>query len=80
MNRFRAGIVGAGFGAIGHLPALRNHPRFEVVAIASPTRAAAIAREANLPYAFTSCDEMLAGVKLDVVTVATPPSRTSRTS
>jgi predicted dehydrogenase len=73
VKRLRIGIVGAGFGAIAHLPALRNHPRFEVVAIASPSTAAAIAREANLPYAFTSCDEMLAGCSLDAVTVASPP-------
>ncbi len=73
MERIRIGIVGAGFGAIGHLPALRSHPRFDVVAIASPTRAAAIAREANLPYAFTSADEMLAGCELDAVAVASPP-------
>jgi len=73
VKRLRIGIVGAGFGAIAHLPALRNHPRFEVVAIASPSTAAAIAREANLPFAFTSCDEMLAGCSLDVVTVASPP-------
>jgi predicted dehydrogenase len=73
VKRLRIGIVGAGFGAIAHLPALRNHPRFEVVAIASPSTAATIAREANLPYAFASCDEMLAGCSLDAVTVASPP-------
>lgn len=73
MKRLRLGIVGAGFGAIGHLPALRNHPGFEVVAIASPSSAAAVAREANLPYAFASCEEMLVGCSLDVVTVASPP-------
>lgn len=73
MKRFRTGIVGAGFGAVGHLPALRNHPRFEVVAIASPRSAATVAREANLPHAFASCEEMLAGCALDVVTVASPP-------
>ncbi len=73
MKRIRIGIVGAGFGAVAHLPALRNHPRFEVVAIASPSTAATVAREANIPYAFTSCDEMLAGCSLDAVTVASPP-------
>ncbi len=73
MKRLRIGIVGAGFGAIGHLPALLNHPRFEVIAIASPTSAPAIAREANLPFAFASCEEMLAGCSLDAVTVASPP-------
>lgn len=73
MKRLRIGIVGAGFGAIGHLPALRSHPRFEVVAIASPSSAAAIAREADLAYAFSSCEEMLAGCAVDVVTIASPP-------
>jgi predicted dehydrogenase len=73
VKRLRIGIVGAGFGAIGHLPALRNHPRFEVVAIASPSSAAGIAREAGLPYAFSSCEEMLAGCSVDVVTIASPP-------
>jgi predicted dehydrogenase len=73
VKRLRVGIVGAGFGAIGHLPALRNHPRFEVVAIASPSSATAIAREADLPYAFSSCEEMLAGCPVDVVTIASPP-------
>src|ERR1700722_16192704 len=73
VKRLRIGIVGAGFGAIGHLPALRNHPRFEVVAIASPSSAAGIAREAGLPYAFSSCEEMLAGCSVNVVTIASPP-------
>jgi predicted dehydrogenase len=73
VKRIRIGIVGAGFGAIAHLPALRNHSRFEVVAIASPSTAATVAREADIPYAFTSCDEMLAGCSLDAVTVASPP-------
>lgn len=73
MKRYRIGIVGAGFGATAHLPALINHPRFEAVAIASPSSASEIARRANIPYAFRSCAEMLAGCELDAVTVASPP-------
>lgn len=73
MKIYRIGIVGAGFGARSHLPALQNHPRFEVVAIASPSSAAQIARESNVPHAFRSCAEMLAGCQLDAVTVASPP-------
>jgi predicted dehydrogenase len=72
---YRAGIVGAGFGAVAHLPALRNHPRFEVVAIASPRSAVGIAAEENIPHAFASCAEMLAGCELDAVVVASPPSQ-----
>jgi predicted dehydrogenase len=65
--------VGAGFGAVAHLPALLNHPRFEVVALASPSRAAAVAAQAGLPHAFSTAEAMIAGCALDVVTVASPP-------
>jgi len=73
MNRYRIGIVGAGFGARAHLPALKNHPRFDVVALASPRSAASAAGEHGVPHAFGSCAEMLAGCELDAVTVASPP-------
>jgi predicted dehydrogenase len=72
-QRYRIGIVGAGFGARAHLPALRNHRRFDVVAIASPSTAARIAREATIPHVFRSCAEMVAGCDIDAVTVASPP-------
>jgi predicted dehydrogenase len=70
---YRVGIVGAGFGVTAHLPALTNHSRFEVVALASPSSASRVAREANVPHAFTSAEAMLAGCELDAVTVASPP-------
>jgi|HubBroStandDraft_5_1064220.scaffolds.fasta_scaffold11855_2 predicted dehydrogenase len=73
MQRFRIGIVGTGFGAIAHLPALQKHSRFDVVALASPKSAARVAKERGVPHAFTSCAEMLDGVELDAVTVASPP-------
>jgi predicted dehydrogenase len=73
MKRCRIGISGAGFGARVHLPALQNHPRFEVVAIASPRSAAEVARSANVPHSFRSTTEMLEGCELDAVTVASPP-------
>lgn len=73
MKHCRIGIVGTGFGAASHLPALANHPGFEVVAIASPSSAAEIARRSNIPHAFRSCAEMVAGCELDAVTVASPP-------
>jgi predicted dehydrogenase len=73
MKAYRIGIVGVGFGVTSHLPALLAHPRFDVVALASPSRAAALAAERNIPYAFTSCRDMLAGCELDAVTVASPP-------
>jgi|HubBroStandDraft_4_1064222.scaffolds.fasta_scaffold00133_21 predicted dehydrogenase len=73
MKTYRIGIAGAGFGATSHLPALQNHSRFEVVAIASPSTAAGVARSANVPHAFGSCAEMLQGCELDAVTIASPP-------
>jgi predicted dehydrogenase len=73
MKTYRIGIVGAGFGARAHLPALTNHKRFEVVAIASPTSAAKVALEAAIPHAYRSCAEMVAECALDAVTVSSPP-------
>jgi predicted dehydrogenase len=73
MTPIRIGIVGAGFGVKAHLPALNNHPGFEVVALASPSSAERAARERNIPHAFRSCAEMLDGCDLDAVTVASPP-------
>lgn len=73
MKPLRVGIVGAGFGAVAHLPALRNHPGFEVVAIVSPSRAQAVAAAEGLANAFTSTQEMLTNCALDVVVVASPP-------
>ncbi len=69
----RVGIVGSGFGASTHLPALRAHARFEVIAIASPRNAARIAADRKIEHAFSSCAEMLAGCMLDAVVVASPP-------
>lgn len=73
MQRLRIGIVGTGFGAIAHLPALQHHPRFDVVALASPNSAQRVAQEHKVPHAFRSCAEMVEGVELDAVTVASPP-------
>lgn len=73
MERFRIGIVGVGFGVKSHLPALLAHPRFEVVALASPSSAARVAAERKIPHAFTSCKAMVEGCELDAVTVASPP-------
>jgi len=72
-ERYRVGVVGAGFGVKAHLPALLAHPRFDVVALASPHSAAGVAKERSIPHAFTSCAEMLAGCELDAVVIASPP-------
>jgi predicted dehydrogenase len=73
---YRVGIVGSGFGGTVHAPAFSLHPEFEPIAIASPNRAAAIARERGLPHAFPSLDAMLSalGDQLDVISIASPPA------
>lgn len=70
---YRVGIAGSGFGAKVHVPAFAAHPRFEVVALASPNRAAEIAKERGIRHAFANCAEMLAGCDLDAVSIAAPP-------
>ncbi|HEY0393438.1 MAG TPA: Gfo/Idh/MocA family oxidoreductase [Candidatus Elarobacter sp.] len=72
-TKLRVGIVGSGFGGAVHAPAFALHPRFEVVALASPSSAARVARERRIPHAYRSVEEMLAGTALDVVSVASPP-------
>jgi len=73
VKRYRIGIAGAGFGVHAHLPALLAHPRFDVVALASPHSAARAAKERAIPHHFRSCAEMVAGTELDAVTIASPP-------
>lgn len=73
MQKYRIGISGAGFGVKAHLPALLAHPRFEVVAIASPHSASRIAAERGIPHAFVSSAAMVEGCELDAVIVASPP-------
>jgi predicted dehydrogenase len=69
----RVGVLGASFGGAVHVPAFQAQGRFEVVAIASPNRAAEVAKMRKIPNAFTTLDEMLAGVELDILSIAAPP-------
>ena len=73
MSKLRVGVLGASFGATVHVPAFQAQGRFDVVAIASPNRAAEVAKARKIPHAFASLDEMLAGTELDVLAVAAPP-------
>ncbi|GAC1303351.1 MAG: Gfo/Idh/MocA family oxidoreductase [Vulcanimicrobiaceae bacterium] len=73
MKRFRVGVVGSSFGGLVHVPAFVAQGGFDVVAIASPTRAADVAKARKIPEAYTSLDEMLASTELDVLSIASPP-------
>lgn len=70
---YKVGIVGSGFGVRAHLPAFSAHPEFEVVALVSPHSAERIARERGIPNTFSTCEELLKGCNVDVVSVAAPP-------
>lgn len=70
---YKVGIVGAGFGVRAHLPAFAGHKDFEVVALGSPHNAERIAKERNVPNAFSSCEELLKSCDVDVVSIAAPP-------
>ena len=76
MRRLRIAVVGTGFGARIHLPALRASGRFEVAALVGrdPDRTRAAADRLGVPAACASLDEALATVELDAVTIATPPA------
>ncbi|GAC1524994.1 MAG: Gfo/Idh/MocA family oxidoreductase [Vulcanimicrobiaceae bacterium] len=73
MTKRRVGIVGSSFGGLVHAPSFAAQGSFEVVAIASPSHAADIARARKIPHAFATLDDMLAGCELDVLSVASPP-------
>ncbi len=72
-GRPRVGIVGAGFGGHVHAPAFAASGDFDVVAIASPNRAAAVAKTRKIEQSFDSLAAMLDGAEIDVVSIATPP-------
>ncbi len=70
---YKVGIVGSGFGVRAHLPAFSAHRAFDVAAIASPHHADRIAQERGIPASFRSCEQLLAGAQVDVVSIAAPP-------
>ena len=74
-ERVRVGVAGAGGWAdLLHLPALTNHPRAEVVAICSRTRAhaEAMAQKYAIPQVFTDYREMIDQAGLQALVVVTP--------
>ena len=75
MNKFRVGIIGAGYVSAHHLRALKTIASVEVVGIADLdlVRAKAVAKAFNLPNAYGSVEELLAS-GVDVVHVLTPPA------
>jgi predicted dehydrogenase len=72
----RTGIIGTGYGTKVHAPILKAHPDFEVVAVASMRqgRAQEAAALLEIPAAFDNWLEMIQGVELDAVVIASNPA------
>jgi predicted dehydrogenase len=73
MKKLRIGVVGLGMGR-HHILGYQKHPSAEVVAIADPdaARLSKVGDEFKVSSRYASAAEMLAGEKLDIVSVATP--------
>jgi predicted dehydrogenase len=69
------GVVGAGFGRYGLVPAFRRDSRCRVVAFCAATQASAarFASALAIPRSFTDFGEMLRSVPLRAVAIAVPP-------
>lgn len=74
-STIRVGVVGAGFGANVHVPALRRVPGVDVVGMCTSDRARAYetASALEIPRAWDDYREMFFSGELDAVSIATPP-------
>jgi predicted dehydrogenase len=77
MKSVRIGVIGAGWWAtFAHLPAIRSHPRAQLIAVQSRERVNAekIIRDFGAQHACTTVAELLAVDGLDAVIVASTPN------
>lgn len=74
MNKVRIGIIGTGFIGGIHAESLHRVPDAEIVAVASktPGKAAAFAREQEIPHAYEDYRRLLERDDIDAVTVGIP--------
>lgn len=75
MGKLRIGIVGAGYGSYGLLPAFRRDKRCEVAAIATSSEETArrAAAKLGIPRAFGCWEDLVESEHVDAVAIATPP-------
>ncbi|MCL6601165.1 MAG: Gfo/Idh/MocA family oxidoreductase, partial [Alicyclobacillus macrosporangiidus] len=71
----RVGIIGTGFGATVHAPILKQHPKYDLVSIASmrPGRATDVAVDLGIPNAYDDWRQMMNAGGLDLIVIATKP-------
>jgi predicted dehydrogenase len=70
----RVGIIGLNYGARVHIPAFKNNPAYEVVAVCArtPEHAQAVAREHQIPRWYTDARQLILS-DLDLVSIVSPP-------
>lgn len=71
----RVGIIGLNYGARVHIPAYKNNPTYEVVAVCArtPEHAQAVAREHQIPKWYTDARQLITSPDVDLVSIASPP-------
>lgn len=77
MTRVRCAVVGAGWwGTTAHLPALKRHPRAELLAVQTADAGSAkkIAADFSVPHACETVDQVLALPDLDAVVISSTPN------
>src|SRR3954452_7432946 len=74
-DTIRVGVVGTGFGAAVHIPALKKVADFDVVAVCSrhPERAHLAAAQHGIQTAVSDFRELMRDPDVDAVVIATPP-------
>lgn len=74
MNKIRFGVIGTNFITDRVIAGAKQDERFELVAVCSRTqeRANEFAAKYDIPYTFTSLEEMAASPLIDAVYIATP--------
>ena len=73
----KCAVVGAGWwGTRAHIPAIKSHPRAELVAVQKrdPGAARRVARDFDIPVACTTMDEVLAVDGLQAVVISSTPN------
>lgn len=68
-------VVGTGFGQKVHIPAFRDYPGTDLVAVynRNSAKAAAIAKTHNIPYSFNDLDKIIGRSDIQGVSISTPP-------
>jgi predicted dehydrogenase len=75
--RIKCAVIGAGWwGVTAHIPAIKEHPRGELVAVQKRDRDAAgrVARDFDIPFACSTVEEVLAIDGLEAVIVSSTPN------